>query len=49
VQAITESVSILRMIKLFGWEGKMMQRVQDKREIELQWQWKSKVGVYYLD
>jgi hypothetical protein len=33
-------MSVLRMIKLFGWESKMNQRLADRREDELQWIWK---------
>ena len=43
VQAITESVGILRMVKLFGWVSKMMKRVEDRRAEELNWLWKIKV------
>lgn len=31
------------MVKLFGWEAKMNQRVAEKREEELNWLWKSKM------
>jgi len=31
------------MIKLFGWEGKVSQRIQDKRVDELSYLWKLKV------
>ncbi|KDR83064.1 hypothetical protein GALMADRAFT_238869 [Galerina marginata CBS 339.88] len=40
VQTISEAVSILRMIKLFGWENKMKRRLDEKREDELQHLWK---------
>ncbi|KAF9533202.1 hypothetical protein CPB83DRAFT_846042 [Crepidotus variabilis] len=43
VQSITEAVGVLRMIKLFGWEGKMTKRIEQKREEELSWLWKVKV------
>jgi len=43
VQAITETVSVLRMIKLFGWEEKMTKRLEEKREEELTWLWKIQV------
>ncbi|CAA7262907.1 unnamed protein product [Cyclocybe aegerita] len=43
VQSITEAVGVLRMIKLFGWEGEMTARLQQKREEELKWIWKSKM------
>ncbi|KAF8963028.1 hypothetical protein BDZ97DRAFT_1920149 [Flammula alnicola] len=40
VQTISEAVNVLRMIKLFGWEKMMSQRVQERRDEELQWLWK---------
>jgi hypothetical protein len=33
-------MNVIRMVKLFGWESKMTQRVADKREEELAWIWK---------
>ncbi|KAI0066573.1 P-loop containing nucleoside triphosphate hydrolase protein [Artomyces pyxidatus] len=35
VQTVTETMSVLRMVKLFGWESKIDQRVAEKREFEL--------------
>ncbi|KAJ7139685.1 hypothetical protein C8R44DRAFT_867802 [Mycena epipterygia] len=40
VQAVTETMNVLRMIKLFGWERQMNERVAEKREEELNWLWK---------
>ncbi|KAI9431381.1 hypothetical protein H4582DRAFT_2085045 [Lactarius indigo] len=37
VQAATEAMGILRMIKLFGWEPKIAARLAEKREQELQY------------
>ncbi|KAH9028052.1 ABC transporter type 1, transmembrane domain-containing protein [Lactarius deliciosus] len=37
VQAATETMGILRMIKLFGWEPKIAARLAEKREQELQY------------
>ncbi|KAJ7506775.1 P-loop containing nucleoside triphosphate hydrolase protein [Mycena galericulata] len=37
VQSVSEAVNVLRMIKLFGWEGKMKERIGDKRKEELLW------------
>ncbi|TFY61104.1 hypothetical protein EVG20_g7183 [Dentipellis fragilis] len=37
VQNVTETMNVLRMIKLFGWEPKTDARIADKREEELQW------------
>ena len=34
------AMSVIRMVKLFGWESKMNQRIADKREEELTWVWK---------
>ncbi|KAJ6465017.1 P-loop containing nucleoside triphosphate hydrolase protein [Mycena sanguinolenta] len=43
IGAITETMSVLRMIKLFGWESKMLDRVNGKREEELHWIWKREI------
>ncbi|KAJ7169514.1 hypothetical protein C8R46DRAFT_1217207 [Mycena filopes] len=40
VQAVTETMNVLRMIKLFGWERQMNDRVAEKRNEELNWLWK---------
>ncbi|KAF8164524.1 hypothetical protein K438DRAFT_2025293 [Mycena galopus ATCC 62051] len=37
VQSVSEAVGVLRMIKLFGWEGKMKARIADRRDAELTW------------
>ncbi|KAH8986103.1 hypothetical protein EDB92DRAFT_1949382 [Lactarius akahatsu] len=37
VQAATETMGILRMIKLFGWEPKIAARLAEKREQELEY------------
>lgn len=36
-------MSVLRMIKLFGWERRVKENVAEKREIELGWIWKRKM------
>jgi hypothetical protein len=36
-------MNILRMMKLFGWEEKMLARVNAKREEELHWIWKREI------
>ena len=41
---IFTAVNILRMIKLFGWERRMSERIRGKRKDELGWLWKLKVG-----
>ncbi|KAF9564153.1 multidrug resistance-associated ABC transporter [Agrocybe pediades] len=43
VQDITEAISVLRMIKLFGWEERVAQRIAQKREAELISLWRTKV------
>ncbi|KAJ6574743.1 P-loop containing nucleoside triphosphate hydrolase protein [Mycena capillaripes] len=43
VQAVTETMNVLRMIKLFGWERQMNKRVAEKREEELNWLWKRQI------
>ncbi|KAF5384757.1 hypothetical protein D9757_006267 [Collybiopsis confluens] len=37
VQAVSESMNVLRMIKLFGWESKMEAKIAEKRNEELVW------------
>ncbi|KAG2160129.1 uncharacterized protein EDB93DRAFT_1113551 [Suillus bovinus] len=43
VQTVTETMNVLRMIKLFGWEEKLDARISEKREVELVWTWKTKI------
>ncbi|KAF9553714.1 multidrug resistance-associated ABC transporter [Agrocybe pediades] len=43
VQDVTEVVNVLRMIKLFGWEERMSNRLQDRRSAELRALFKLKV------
>ncbi|KAJ7071468.1 hypothetical protein C8F01DRAFT_1317436 [Mycena amicta] len=40
VQAVTETMSVLRMVKLLGWERQMNDRLAEKRNEELVWIWK---------
>ncbi|KAI0028294.1 hypothetical protein K488DRAFT_80756 [Vararia minispora EC-137] len=37
VQTVTEMMSVLRMIKLFGWESKISKMLDEKRIEELKW------------
>ncbi|KAJ7630594.1 P-loop containing nucleoside triphosphate hydrolase protein [Roridomyces roridus] len=37
VQTVTEVLNVLRMLKMFGWERQMDERVAEKREEELVW------------
>ncbi|KXN81115.1 ATP-binding cassette transporter abc4 [Leucoagaricus sp. SymC.cos] len=43
IETVTEAMNVLRMIKLFGWERKMNDRIAEKREKELEWLWKRQV------
>ena len=36
-------MNVIRMIKLFGWEKKMEERIAEKREEELVTQWKRQI------
>jgi hypothetical protein len=37
------AMNVLRMVKMFGWEDKMLARVNEKREVELTWIWKREI------
>ncbi|KAJ3564413.1 hypothetical protein NP233_g8310 [Leucocoprinus birnbaumii] len=43
VQTVTEAMNVLRMIKLFGWENKMQDRISEKREEELLCLWQLQI------
>jgi hypothetical protein len=43
INVSSAAVNVLRMIKLFGWEGKIAARIKEKRVEELAWLWKLKV------
>ncbi|KAF8157942.1 P-loop containing nucleoside triphosphate hydrolase protein [Crassisporium funariophilum] len=43
VQAVTEAVNVLRMVKFFGWERKMTKRLEGKRDDELYFLFKLKI------
>ncbi|KAJ7657332.1 ABC transporter transmembrane region-domain-containing protein [Mycena polygramma] len=43
VQSVSEAVNVLRMVKLFGWEEKMKDRIAEKRDAELVWIRKKRV------
>ncbi|KAF6747848.1 multidrug resistance-associated ABC transporter [Ephemerocybe angulata] len=42
-QTVTESMSVLRMVKMFGWERKIQEKIDQRREEELTWVWKSRI------
>nr|GAT43358.1 ATP-binding cassette transporter [Mycena chlorophos] len=42
VQMMTEVLGVLRMIKMFGWERQMKDKITEKRMDELVWVWWSK-------
>ncbi|KAJ7797527.1 hypothetical protein B0H14DRAFT_3093160 [Mycena olivaceomarginata] len=39
VQTVVETINVLRMVKMFGWEKEMNTRIADKREEELKKLW----------
>ncbi|EGO28521.1 hypothetical protein SERLADRAFT_354415 [Serpula lacrymans var. lacrymans S7.9] len=43
VQTVTETMNVLRMIKLFGWEQQTNEKITRTREEELLWTWRSKL------
>ncbi|KAF8803422.1 multidrug resistance-associated ABC transporter [Phlegmacium glaucopus] len=49
VQTVSETLGVLRMVKLFGWERKMSQTINEKREEELKWIWKDKMLTLLID
>jgi len=48
VQAVSEAIGTLRMIKLFGWEAKIGKELEEKRSEELEYVWKDKVKSVFL-
>ncbi|EIM80350.1 P-loop containing nucleoside triphosphate hydrolase protein [Stereum hirsutum FP-91666 SS1] len=43
VELVTETLSVIRMVKMFGWERKMSESINEKRQVELEWLFKNKV------
>ncbi|KAJ6551726.1 multidrug resistance-associated ABC transporter [Mycena capillaripes] len=43
VQVVSETMNILRMIKMFGWEKQTMEKIAEKRKEELTWIWWRKI------
>ncbi|KAG5341450.1 hypothetical protein C0989_010391 [Termitomyces sp. Mn162] len=43
VEAVTETITVIRMIKMFGWEKKMAKKIDEKRKTELHWVWWNKL------
>ncbi|KAJ7035141.1 P-loop containing nucleoside triphosphate hydrolase protein [Mycena alexandri] len=43
VQTFSETMNVVRMIKMFGWEKQMNEKIAEKREDELTWIWWRKV------
>ncbi|KAJ7581129.1 P-loop containing nucleoside triphosphate hydrolase protein [Mycena floridula] len=37
VQRVTETMNVLRMVKMFGWESKLHEKIDETREEELEW------------
>ncbi|KAF9013115.1 hypothetical protein BDQ17DRAFT_1419297 [Cyathus striatus] len=43
VQVVTEVVNVLRMVKMFAWEGRMDERIRERRKAELDVLWKGRL------
>ncbi|KAJ6589849.1 P-loop containing nucleoside triphosphate hydrolase protein [Mycena vulgaris] len=43
VQTVSETMNVLRMVKMFGWEKQMNGKIAEKREEELSWIWRRKL------
>ncbi|KAG6827484.1 hypothetical protein H0H92_011587 [Tricholoma furcatifolium] len=43
VQTVTETMNVLRMVKLFGWEKKIEEKIAEQRDKELVWIWKRQI------
>jgi hypothetical protein len=43
VKTISDTMAVLRLVKLFGWEGAVARDVIEKREEELKWVWRRKM------
>ena len=49
IQAVSETMNIIRMIKLFGWETRMEECLRGTRESELRLVWKIKyLNCFYV-
>ncbi|KAJ7642966.1 P-loop containing nucleoside triphosphate hydrolase protein [Mycena polygramma] len=44
VQVVSETMNMLRMIKMFGWEQQMEEKIGEKRRVELNWIWWEKMA-----
>ncbi|KII94420.1 hypothetical protein PLICRDRAFT_36691 [Plicaturopsis crispa FD-325 SS-3] len=49
VQSVSETMSVIRMIKLFGWEKKMSDRLDEKRQDELTTILRRKMYTVFID
>ncbi|RXW23865.1 hypothetical protein EST38_g2012 [Candolleomyces aberdarensis] len=43
VETVSETMNVLRMLKLFGWERKMNERIAEKRDEELLYIWRRQI------
>ncbi|KAG6907175.1 hypothetical protein DXG01_010261 [Tephrocybe rancida] len=43
VENVTETMSAVRMVKMFRWEKQILDRIDEKRDIEVGWIWWSKI------
>ncbi|KAF8310655.1 ATP-binding cassette transporter [Clavulina sp. PMI_390] len=37
IQSVTETINLLRLVKMFGWERRVEDKLRDRREAELSW------------
>ncbi|KAL1703735.1 hypothetical protein EV121DRAFT_260520 [Schizophyllum commune] len=43
IQLVSETMNVIRMIKLFGWEKTTLGKIDDRREEELTWLWRRRL------
>ncbi|KAI5825519.1 hypothetical protein K523DRAFT_323377 [Schizophyllum commune Tattone D] len=43
VQLVSETMTVIRMVKLFGWEKRMLDKVDQKREQEMTWLFRRRI------
>ncbi|KAG6813437.1 hypothetical protein H0H92_011134 [Tricholoma furcatifolium] len=43
IETVTETINVIRMVKMFGWEKRMASEIDEKRDAELKWVWWNKM------
>ncbi|KAL1741080.1 hypothetical protein HDZ31DRAFT_46206, partial [Schizophyllum fasciatum] len=46
IQLVSETMTVIRMVKLFGWEKRMLEKVDEKREAEMKWLFRRRILNY---